>query len=88
MGLWISIGFWGLCGGIMLAVFIAAVRAGRPLRRLLGCGIQGVCAVAAVNVAGAFTGVSLGLNMLTLGSAFILGIPGIIGLLLLKLVTG
>lgn len=84
-----SIGLTILTGavgaGILLAVLIALFRSGRPVRGLLGSSVQGICALAAVNVAGTFTGVSLGLNWLTGGVCAVLGIPGVITLLLLKL---
>lgn len=51
-----------------------------------GHGAQGICALAAVNVAGAFTGVSLGLNLLSGLSCVVLGIPGVVTLLFLKLI--
>ena len=84
-----SIGLTILTGsvgaGILLAVVIALFRSGRPVRGLLGSSVQGICALAAVNGAGTFTGVSLGLNWLTGGVCAVLGIPGVITLLLLKL---
>lgn len=84
-----SIGLTILTGavgaGILLAVLIALFHSGRPVRGLLGSSVQGICALAAVNVAGTFTGVSLGLNWLTGGVCAVLGIPGVITLLLLKL---
>ena len=84
-----SIGLTILTGavgaGILLAVVIALFRSGRPVRGLLGSSVQGLCALAAVNVAGTFTGVSLGLNWLTGGVCAVLGLPGVITLLLLKL---
>ena len=67
-----------------IAVLCAACRGGKPLRKLAGGAIQGVCALAAVNVAGAFTGVSLGLGWLSLAAAGLLGIPGVAGLLFLQ----
>lgn len=71
------------CG---LWILITAFRNGRPVRRLLGGTLQGACALAAVNVAGAFTGVSLGLNWLSGASCMALGVPGVITLLLLKVI--
>lgn len=71
---------------IAIAVGIALFRSGRPVRRLAGSGAQGICALAAVNVAGAFTGVSLGLNLFSGLCCLVLGIPGVITMLLLKLI--
>ena len=40
---------------VVVAVGIALIKSKRPVRGLLSSGIQGICALAAVNVAGAFT---------------------------------
>ncbi len=72
--------------GMALAVAVALVRTGKPVRKLIGSGVEGLCALAAVNVAGAFTGVSLGLNLFSGLCCLVLGIPGVVGLLLLKLI--
>lgn len=77
----------GIVGGlILLAVTIALFRSGKPVRGLVSSGAQGLCALAAVNLAGAFTGVSLGLSWLTGACCVVLGIPGVVGLLFLKLI--
>ncbi|MBR2405955.1 MAG: pro-sigmaK processing inhibitor BofA family protein [Clostridia bacterium] len=76
-------------GGVLAVVLLAALfRSGRPVRRLLGSTLQGACALAAVDVVGAFTGVSLGINWLSGVACAALGVPGIITLLLLKLIFG
>ncbi len=74
--------------GLGLSVFllVALFRTGKPVRSLLGSTWHGACALAAVNVTGALTGVSLGLNWLSLVACASLGVPGVIGLLLLKLI--
>ncbi len=72
-------------GGGLLAVAVALLKSGHPLRRLLATALQGLCALAAVNVTGIFTGVSLGLGWLTGGVAMVLGLPGVTGLLLARL---
>ena len=82
LGMWIAVGIVGSA----LAVIIALFRSGKPIRGLVGTGAQGICALAAVNVAGAFTGVSLGLNLLSGLSCVVLGIPGVVTLLFLKLI--
>ncbi len=84
LGLKIAVGFVGSL--VLLAVVIALFRSGKPVRGLVGSAAQGICALGAVNLAGAFTGVSLGLNLLTGACCVVLGIPGVIWLLLLKLV--
>lgn len=80
---------WAILGGIAaIAVAVAAIRTKRPVRTLVGSGVQGLCALAAVNVAGAFTGVSLALNVFTGVCCVGLGIPGVIALLLEKTILG
>ena len=70
----------------VIAVFTAAIRSGAPLRRLLSSGVQGLCAVGLVNVAAGFTGVSLGFSWLTAICSALLGVPGVIGLVLMQIV--
>lgn len=80
---------WSIIGAIVvIAVGVAAVKTGRPIRSVIGSGIQGLCALAAVNVTGAFTGVSLGLNLFSGACCVVLGIPGVITLLLEKTILG
>ncbi len=81
--LWCWYGVLSVCAVVWL---VSLIRAGRPVRRILGSTLQGACALAAVNVSGALTGVSLGLNWLSAVVCATLGVPGIIGLLLLKLI--
>ena len=85
-----SVWLWIVCG-VAAAAAVAVVgwrmwRAGRPLRRLAASGIQGLCALAAVNVTGMFTGVSLGLGWFSAAVCCVLGVPGVVLLLLLKTV--
>lgn len=86
MSLGLQIFLYALGVALVIAVMVGLLRTKKPIRSLLGSGVQGICALAAVNVAGAFTGVSLGLNLLTGLSGLLLGIPGVITLLLLKLI--
>lgn len=83
--MWLKIAA-GIVGAVIaVAVAAALFRTKKPVRSLVGSGVQGICALAAVNVAGTFTGVSLGLNLFSGLVCLVLGIPGVIGLLLLKL---
>ncbi len=86
MPLWMMI-VLGILGGVLgITWLVGLFRAGKPIRRLLGSGVQGACALAAVNVTGALTGVSLGLNWLSGIVCTVLGVPGVILLLILKVV--
>lgn len=71
---------------ITLTVLIVLCRTGRPIRRLLTSGVQGLCALGAVDLLGTFTGISLGLGWFSLAVSGLLGIPGVIGMLLMKLI--
>ena len=86
MELWLRILVYtvAVCTGV--AVLMAAIRTGKPLRRLAVSGTQGLCALGLVDVLGAFTGVSLGVSWFTAGVGTVLGIPGVIGLLMMRLV--
>ncbi len=48
--------------------------------------LQGIAAMCAVNLTGLFTGVTLAVNWYTISSFIILGLPGVIGALVLKLI--
>ena len=69
----------------LLVVIQLAVRAKKPIQRAAGGVLVGLCALLAVNVTGAFTGVSLPLSPLSLGVAGTAGLPGVTLLLLLNL---
>ena len=86
MSTWLTVTGCVVAAGIVLAVLIAQFRTGKPLRGLLKTGLQGMCALAAVDVAGIFTGVSLGLNVFTGLVSLVLGLPGVIGILLVNLI--
>ena len=85
MALWLKIGLAVVGSSMALAVLIAALHTGKPVRRLLSSGVQGLCALGVVDVLGAFTGVSLGFSWFTAAVSGVLGIPGVISLLLLNL---
>ncbi len=86
MHAWLRIGLIVLGCVVGLLVLVAALRSHRPLRSLLSSGVQGLCALGLVNLLGSFTQVSLGISWLSAGASFALGIPGVIGLLLLKMI--
>ncbi|MBO5928807.1 MAG: pro-sigmaK processing inhibitor BofA family protein [Clostridia bacterium] len=79
---------YSVAGVLGVSIFVGAVRTGKPIRSLLGGALQGACALAAVNVACAFTGVSLGINWFSGAVCLALGVPGVITILLLKLIFG
>ena len=48
--------------------------------------LQGLAALCAVNLTGLVTGVTLAVNWYTVASFIVLGMPGVIGALILKLI--
>lgn len=86
MSLGLQILVYTVGGLVAIAIGVALLKSGKPVRGLLSSGVQGVCALAAVNVAGAFTTVSLGFNLLSGLCCLVLGIPGVITLLVLKVI--
>ena len=83
---WLQGILWTIAALTALLLLVAAVRSRRPLRGIVTSGVQGLCALGAVNLFGAFAQAILGVSWLTVGTAFGLGIPGVIGLLILKLI--
>ncbi len=88
MGVWLKAALAVFAVGVGLCVLIAAVKTRKPIRCLLSSGVQGLCALGLVDLLGAFTGVSLGFSWFSAGICFGLGMPGVIGVLLAKLVMG
>lgn len=75
------------CGVFGLLVVIQLiVRSPRPVQRAAGGVITGLAALAAVELTGFFTGVSLPLSPLTIGVSGAAGIPGVTMMLLLNLI--
>lgn len=71
-------------GAVAVAVFVAACFTKKPIRSLLTSAMQGICAMAAVNVLSVFSGVTVGLTVFTTYMATVLGLPGVITLLCLQ----
>lgn len=70
----------------LLVLLQVIVQAAHPVQRALGGVAMGLCALAAVNLTGFFTGVSVPLSPLAIGVSGAAGIPGVTLLLLLNLI--
>ena len=70
-----------VCGLIIMLIR----RAGAAKKLALG-GIGGLAALGTVNLTGMLTGITLAPNLWTLGAAVLLGLPGVVGMLFVKLV--
>lgn len=76
---------WAAAAAVLLAVGLATAKHRRPLAAAFGNAVAGVAALGAVNVLAPFTGVGLALNWFTSFMAVVLGAPGVICLLALRL---
>ena len=74
---------WVVGGVVLLAVLIGAFKTGKPLRSLFFSMVQGLCALAAVDLLSGVTGVTVGLTAFTAAVCAALGIPGVATLLVL-----
>lgn len=80
--------FWGFCAIALVVVLALLIRLRRLWGGLLFSALSGLGALWAVNASGAFTGVFLPLNLLTLAVSLAGGIPGVILLLIFRLLWG
>lgn len=85
MGLWTTLIVIAAAVVMTVPILIMQCRIGKPVRGIAVTGLQGFCALAAVNVTGMFTGVSLSLNWLTGCVGVVFGLPGVAGLLFLNI---
>lgn len=76
---------WGAAGGCVAVIFWCAWHQRRPLRTLLAGALCGLGALALVALLAPATGVELPLNRFTAFVAAVLGLPGVVTLLLLRL---
>jgi hypothetical protein len=66
--------------------FIFAVTTKLPFKTILFYSFLGLAGVIAVNLSSAFSGVYIPVNFYTIGTASVLGIPGTISLLILRII--
>lgn len=75
-------------GAVCLIMLAALWRSRHFLRSLCFSALTGNAALLAVCWSGAFTGTALSPNLFTVGAATLLGLPGVISLLVVKLIFG
>ncbi len=73
----------GIVGFIL--ILWAILKSKRPIKEGFYSILQGIIALFAVNVTGALTGITIGVNIWSILCSCIAGAPGVILLLLLKL---
>lgn len=64
---------------------VLAAKTGRPIRTILLYAAAGLCALAVIDLTAPYSGVSIPVNAYTVGANAALGLPGTIGLLLLRM---
>ena len=79
----IILGLHGICLLVVLQVYI---RAKRPLITAFSSILLGSCGLGIVWLSSSLTGITLGLNLHTILTSTILGLPGVITLLGLRLI--
>ena len=62
------------------------VKSEKGARSFVLSALQGIAAMFAVNLTGLFTGVTLAVNWYTIASFIVLGLPGVIGALIIRLI--
>ena len=72
---------------VLLVVLQIIARAPHPMRKAAGGMLYGVLALAAVNLSGVFTGVTLPVSLLSLSVSAVAGIPGVTLMLLLRMIV-
>ena len=77
-------GLWIIGGVILAAVLVGACLTRHPVRALFRSALEGICALGAVNIAGMFTGVTLGVTTFSATVCAVLGIPGAVSLLVMQ----
>ena len=75
-------------GAVCLVMPVALWRSRHFLRSLCFSALTGNAALLAVCWSGSFTGIALSPNLFTVGTATLLGLPGVISLLFVKLIFG
>ena len=70
----------------LCAVLITIIKSNHPFRRALFSAGCGIVALGAVNLFANYTGVSIALNWGTAFVSVVLGAPGVISLLLLRII--
>ncbi|MDR3344036.1 MAG: pro-sigmaK processing inhibitor BofA family protein [Oscillospiraceae bacterium] len=74
-----------LLGAAAAFVLWSMVKTRRPLIALLLTALSGTAALFAVNLLGTVLPISLPINWTTLGTGVLMGVPGIIGMLVLQI---
>lgn len=87
MSLGLSIAVYTAIGVALLVVGVTLFRSEKPIRFAFSSLVEGVCAIAAIDVVGTFTGLSLGFGWFSMVCCAAFGIPGVLSVLVMRLIT-
>ncbi|HEX3027262.1 MAG TPA: pro-sigmaK processing inhibitor BofA family protein [Clostridia bacterium] len=73
---------------VICAFLIALLRSKRLVKGIALSSLGGLAALGAVDLSGMLTGVTLAFNLWTFLTAAVLGLPGVVSMLLVKLMWG
>ena len=77
-----------LMGAGVITILVFALKTRKPIRALFASGAGGIAALFAISLFSGLTGVSLAVNLWSVGCAFITGIPGVVLMLVMKMIWG
>lgn len=76
----------GVLGAAALAVLICAFKTKKPFKVFIWSGCLGIAALAVLSLTGYFLDIGLEFNLYTLVSSFVFGLPGVITMLITKVI--
>lgn len=71
---------------IACGIIVAILRSPGFLKKFLGCAAAGFAALAAVDLTSSLTGVFIALSGWTIAATVLLGLPGVVSMLLIKII--
>lgn len=82
----IKISFIILLGIYLITLIAFCYKSGKTLKTLLMFCFSGLAVFAVINLLSKFTGVDIAVNGWTISSSAVFGVPGVIGLLILRMI--
>lgn len=77
-----------ICVGLLyfLIYFLLSSKTGKPFKTIIFHGFLGITCMAIIDLTSPFSGIFIPINGYSLGCSAALGLPGVVGLLVLKLI--
>lgn len=71
---------------IACGIIIAILRSPSVFKKFIGCAAAGLAALAAVDLTSSITGVFIAVSGWTIAAAGLLGLPGVVSMLIIKII--